>query len=293
MLYPPPEGKEDSVVTRAQLLNYTCPTVADIKDIYKNSPKRQANAGTQWQPVHHADLVDLINSACVRRDLKITDEAFQLSDDRHDLFGFMRFDPKSAPSLPTGIPGGVLIPELGFRHSNMQRFALLGVCALRVYICANGVISGDFLFGYKSTRGNVDRLSVGIAEGMETWARQAGDTTRLIEFLANESITQDRADQLIMEGMRRNVYSSSQVGKIDQVYRAYEQDEHPHNQAFGPRTLWSLYNAVSEVGKTWSVRNIEKGLKGFPRVCADAYGFDLDSKLVTDAPTGLSTLSLN
>jgi len=92
--------------------------------------------------------------------------------------------------------------------------------------------------------------------------------------------------------MRRGSYSPSQIGKIDAQYRAYVHDGHPHHRAFFPRTLWSLVNAVTEVAKSWSPRNVEKGLKGFPRVCADAYGFQLDT-LQEDAPTGLSTINLN
>lgn len=285
-------GKEANLRTRAELVNYQVPTVADIKAKYKNQPDRQAQAGTKWKPVHHAVLVEQITRSCTRLGLKITEERFQLSDDGHDMYGFMRFDPTTAPNMPQGVPGGGLTPELGFRHSNMQRFKLLGVHAARVFICENGCIFGDFLFGFKSTTGNIDRLNIGIDEGLETWERQAVDAKRLVEFLASETISQDKADQLIMEGMRRGAYSSSQVGKIDSTYRAYDGD-HPHAEAFAPRTLWSLYNAVTETAKGWTVRNVEKGLKAFPRVCADAYGFDLDTQLVEDAPTGLSTINLN
>tara|TARA_Y100000310_G_C20534260_1_gene740044 strand:+ start:80 stop:955 length:876 start_codon:yes stop_codon:yes gene_type:complete len=279
-------------VTRADLSGYVVPTVADLR-ARVTDPVRRASVGNRWKPIHHLSLLDEITDAVEARGLKIEKESYQLSKDGHDLFGFMRFDPSTAPSMPDVAGAGGITPTLGFRHSNMQRFRLLGVHAEEVFICANGIISGDFLFGFKSTTGNVERLAVGIEEGMCTWEAQAEDAKRLIEFLSSESITSDQADQLLMEGMRRKVYAPNQLGKIDAQYRAYLDDGHAHHAAFGARNLWSLTNAVTEVAKAWPVRNVERGLKGFPRVLADAFGFRLSSALVEDAPEGDSGLAFN
>ena len=286
MMYP-----GSNPVTRTALADYAVPTVADLQ-AKVSDPKRRASVGKRWKPVHHLELLDEITTAVTDRGLVIDNESLQLSKDGHDLFGYMRFDPSSAPAMPN-IPGsGGITPTLGFRHSNMQRFRLLGVHGEEVFICSNGIISGDFLFGFKSTTGNVERLSVGVTEGMETWAKQAEDAKRLIEFLANEEITPEQADRLLMEGMRRKVYAPNQLGKIDAQYRDFLNEDNPHTAAFAPRNLWSLTNAVTEVAKTWPVRNVERGLKGFPRVLADAYGFELSS-LVEDAPEGSSELAFD
>lgn len=284
MLYPP-KGKERAV-TRQELSDYQVPTVDELRAKYKG----REGTGRRWQPIPHGDLIDEITSAARNIGLVIEEEAFSVSADGHDIYGFMRFDPSTAPSMPD-VPGsGGITPELGFRHSNMQRFRLLGVHGEHVAVCSNGMMVGDFLFGFKTTKGNVDNMERGIADGMEEWTRQAEDAKRLIEFLVGEGVDYDRADQLLMEGARRGSYAWNQLGKIDATYRDYVDPKHPHHEAFADRNLWSLYNAVTEVAKGWSVRNVERGLKGFPRVLADAYGFEL-SALVEDTPEGASSLS--
>tara|TARA_Y100000310_G_scaffold322425_1_gene381474 strand:- start:396 stop:1256 length:861 start_codon:yes stop_codon:yes gene_type:complete len=279
MMYP-----SKNEVTKLELATIEVPTLEELR-----AKRSHAGAGNRWQPIAHIDLIDEITGAAEARGLRIAEERYCVSEDRHDVFGFLRFDPESAPAMPD-VPGcGIITPTLGFRHSNMQRMRLLGVHGEEVSICANGMISGDFLFGFKGTTGNVSRMEVGIRDGMQTWDDQAEDARRLIEFLVGEEINSERADRLLMEGMRRGVFASNQLKKIDATYREYLDESHPHHGAFAPRNLWSLYNAATDVGKAWSVRNVERGLKGFPRVLADAYGFEL-TRLVEDAPEGRTSV---
>ena len=178
----------DNPTTREALASYKVPTLKELR-----AKRKHESAGNRWTPIPHLTLIEEITKAAEKRGLKILHEQYCTSNDGHDVFGFMRFDPKSAPSMPT-VPGsGVITPELGFRHSNMQRMRLFGVHGERVGICDNGMIVGDFLFGCKTTSGNAKRLDIPIAEGMETWERQAEDAKRLIEFLAGEEIDYERA----------------------------------------------------------------------------------------------------
>jgi hypothetical protein len=283
MLYP-----SKNMVTRAALRDYAVPTVEELR-----VQRKDDRAGSRWKPIPHLELIEEIESAAKRIGLRVESESFCTSDDGHDIYGFLRFDPASAPSMPD-LPGsGGITPEVGFRHSNMQRMRLYGVHGERVAVCANGMIVGDFLFGFKTTSGNVERMEQGISEGMEVWSQQATDAKRLLEFLFGEEVTDERVDRLLMEGARRNAFAWGQLGKIDAVYRGYLDEENPYHEAFGPRNLWSLVNAVTEVAKTWSSpRLMERGVKGFPRVITDAYGFEV-GKLVEDEREGTAALAFN
>ena len=260
MLY----SSDPSVTVASLRKNYTVPTRNQLQQARGGGD----TVGARWAPIHHADLIEQIHSAAQGRGLQVVNESFQLSDDGHDIFGHMQFE---TPSFFSRRDMG---PVLGFRSSNMQRFGLLGVTGSRVFVCSNGVIAGDFVFGCKHTTGNVTRLDAGIKEGMGHWEAQARKIAALVDHLQGIELSEADADHLIMAAVRSGVYSAAQTGKVDQTYRAFAQTDNRYNEAFGPRNAWSLYNAVTEVAKgghdgassSWSPARQEKAMKMFPRV---------------------------
>ena len=282
MLYTSPK----TACTFADLETYSVPTREELRELRKGPE----NMGARWQPINHHALVTQLHEAIESRGFTVESESFCTSDDGlpgavkgHDIFGHIQI-------------GGVdiartdMAPVLGFRSSNLQRFRLVGVTGSRVFICANGMISGEFVFGFKHTTGNVRGMSVGINDGMDAWQDQAQQMNRLVSFMEETPVADKEVDHLLVEAMRRDVFSSSQIKKIDETYRGYLDPEHAHHSAFADRNVWSLYNAVTEVGKGWSTRNIEKGLKRFPRMVADLHGFELST---LEAPRAADGTILN
>lgn len=253
-----------SAATREDLGRYVPPTVEELQE------KRGDHAGSRWKPMHHLELLDTILSVAKERGLVVKREAYGMSKDTHSLFGCIDFE------------GGTEDHghALGFRHDNLQRFRLLGVSAGRVFVCDNGAIVGDFVFGHKHT--SQTALAPTIREGMDVWASQIERMSEIFDAMKATEITNRDAEHLLIEGARtvykaelnargqRQVerapcYAWSQLGKIDHEWR------NPRHEAFEPRTLWSLYNAVTEVGKAWSPRVVERGLKGWPGMVADEF----------------------
>lgn len=260
--------------TLKEIRKYKTPTVGELR-----SKRKGDGVGNTWAPIHHAALIDEIHSAVARRGMGVAKESFALSEDKHDIYGFMQFE-----GFDLGRTD--MAPVLGFRHSNLQRFRLLGVSGARVFVCDNGAIVGDFVFGFKSTRGNVGDMDVKIDDGLNTWERQAHGMRAFVEFLEKAKLSQGDADHMLMLGARSNCFSWNQLGKIDEEFR------NPRHAVFAPRTAWSLYNAVTEIGKAWSVRNVERGLKGFPRVLATELGYKGLEALI-EAPTAEDGTILN
>ena len=265
-------------VTLAELrTGYTVPSVGDLRAVRKG-----AN-GNRWKPIHHADLIEEIHGALDRQGYGVRAEAFALSEDRHDIFGSMQIE---------GIKIGDrtdMAPVLGFRSSNVQRFRLLGVSGSRVFVCDNGAIVGDFVFGMNHTSGNMEHVEVKIDEGVGNWRNQIADMHRLVEFLETTELSRRDSDHLLIEAGRRGVVAWNQLGKIEGTYNAYEAEAHPHHSAFAGRNAWSLYNAVTEVAKGWTSPRIgERGLKGFPRVIAEEFGFNLAPNVDTDTVPSLN-----
>lgn len=245
---------------------YKVPTKSDLRA--KLGTRATKGTGSKWTPVHHADLIEDIHTSVAKRGMGIREERFALSEDTHSIFGYMQFEGFNFGRTD-------MAPVLGFRSDNLQRFRLIGVTGARVFVCSNGAIVGDFVFGFKHTSGNVEEIEIGIDDGMGKWERQAGQMKRFVEFLEGTRLDQRDADHLLLSAARERIIAPNQLGKIDETYRAYEDAAHPHHKAFAERNVWSLYNAVTEVAKGWRSPLVgERGLKGFPRIAANVFGFE-------------------
>lgn len=249
--------KGASHTTLEALRDYTVPTVQELRE--KRPSER--GAGNRWRPIHHAELVDEIHAACASRGMTPTREGFALSKDTHSIYGFMEFS-----GYDIGLPGQAAC--LGFRSDNLSRFKLLGVAGSRVFICDNGAIVGDFVFGVKHTSGNAANLPVGIEAGMDRWGVQVNRMKAVVEAMQNFELTQAKADHLMMQMVRDGALNSQRLAPVDETFRAYLDPEHAHHEAFAPRNAWSLYNAVTEVAKGGAPRISEAILKGVPRTIA-------------------------
>ena len=266
MLY----SHDDTLTIDSLRDTYRVPTVEELK-----ASKKNPNAGNRWTPVHHADLVSEIVDGAESRGLQIAETQLSLSKDGHDIFGHLRFE------APSWFEREDMSLVLGFRSSNMQRFRLLGVTGSRVVVCANGMISGEFVFGFKRTSGeNFTDSGVKIMEGMGKWEGQARELSRLVEHMETVELTERDADHFMIEGVRQKAFSSSQIARIDDTYRGFAEDGNQYREAFGARNAWSLYNAVTEVAKgsgdsVWSPRRVENSMKVFPRLIAAETGFEM------------------
>jgi hypothetical protein len=233
------------------------------------------NAGNRWKPMLHADLVETILAEATRLSLVVQRTAYGMSKDTHSLYGCIDFKNKN--------PGADHGYALGFRHDNLQRFKLIGVSAARVFVCDNGAIVGDFVFGHKHTQRT--ELAPTVKEGMVLWANQIARLAEVFDAMKATAIDDRDAEHLMIEGARTHYaeelrtngkrrverapcYAWSQLGKIDLEWN------NPRHEAFEPRTLWSLYNAITEVGKRWTPRNVERGLKGWPAMVADEFNLE-------------------
>lgn len=249
MLYP-----SKFPATTESLATYRVPTVEELREhVTTAAGVMPSGAGARWAPIHHLDLIESIKSEARRIGLEPTVETYGTSEDLHSLYGSIDFAPSRSCGLPDILGLG---RSIGFRSDNLQRFKLLGVSGARVFVCSNGVINGEFVFGHKHT--NRVELATTIQEGLGRWREQQQVLGEMVTGLRAREITDQEAMLALVRGARAGVFAWSQAGKVDQEWRE------PRYEEFAPRNAWSLYNAVTEVAKSWSPRNVEKGLRDFP-----------------------------
>lgn len=259
---------EETITDRNRLKEYAVPTLADLQ------AKKGDRAGGFWQPVQFHTMATTIAEVAESRGLRIEREHYNVSRDGHDLYACFNF--------AGTVPGrDDMSSTLGWRFSNMQRFALKGVSGARVFICNNGAIVGDFVFGHKMTNGH-DR-HVTVEHGMDRWQQQVNRIAHVYESMERCELKPEQVDHLLMAAMRERIIASNQLAKVDAEFAGDRS-----KTQFGERpTARRLYEALTEVGKGWSSpRVVERGLRGFPDLFLRTYGDQRLAAAMTEGDLG-------
>jgi len=268
MLYMDPKTVS---VTKKDLRSYRCPTLDELGEMRRitnsrhgQSGKIPAGLGKKWKPIAHPALLTLVEDELTDAGFDIVDAQFQIDRETgHDVYALWTLDAKVDMS-GTALAELDIKRQFGMKHSNRQRFSLLGLEGATVGLCANGIATGNSVFDRKHTNNLDIEEVVGIGSG--DWAGPVMDgldrLPRLIGAMAEHDFGEGHeADKMVSwtlcEAARRNYMSWSQTGKC------WSEWVEPRYDAFEPRTAWSLYNSVNQVAKSWSVTNVEKGLLGW------------------------------
>lgn len=261
-----------TVIDRKELTRFAVPSLTELRE------KRGENAGARWKPVAFADMANEVASVLHSRGHSIKSERYIVSPDGHDIY--------STVVLHEPVKGRTdMTQAIGWRMSNMQRFALRGVSGASVLVCSNGAIIGDFVFGHRMT--SKQEIEVTVGEGMARWGAQMDRIGEFYDRMDNTLVTERDANHVLMTAMRRGILAPSQLGKVIEEFEG----ERNRTQFGVARTTRALYEAVTEVGKGWSSPRVyERGARGVPAIIAEAFGFDdllapLDGGMLSETPS--------
>jgi len=161
-----------------------------------------------WRPVPQADVVDVLTERAGTRGLKITSERFavmpgylyptpgtsvELPGAR--LFGSMDFAPISGMPFPPGCT-----PSAGIRNSHDKMFALSILSGARVLVCANSVLSAEFIISRKHTSG-ID-LAASVDQALDGFLESIRGFQVMHDRLSNLRLTRTRANALTVDMAR-------------------------------------------------------------------------------------------
>ncbi|MCY3018799.1 MAG: DUF932 domain-containing protein [Planctomycetota bacterium] len=219
-----------------------------------------------WRPVPHSDVVDVLTERAGARGLKITSERFavmpgylyprpgetiELRGAR--LFGSVDF--ATIPDMP--FPPGCT-PSAGIRNSHDKSFSLSILSGARVLVCANGVLSAEFVVSRKHTS-RID-LVESVDHALDAFMGSVRGFHALHERLSNWRLTRMRASALTVEMAKAGAFSSSDILLVLAEY------ETPSHEEFAGRTAWSLYNAATARMKAQSPGRQVDGFKALNAV---------------------------
>lgn len=191
-----------------------------------------------WHPTPHIDIVNMLEKKLPEHGFEITEMALSLNGKGTRMFGMM--------NLATQNPD--YSPVVGFRNAHDKMFSQGIICGSSVFVCDNLAFSSEINFRRRHTL-NIERDFPGIID--EALSKLGGAQ----DFQANRINSYKKFDlddcmahHILVLAMKKWIFSPSKILKIVKEWSC------PRHDAFEPRTLWSLFNCVTEVlkgGNIW------------------------------------------
>jgi hypothetical protein len=209
--------KDTTLVSRDQLRNIPMPVATET-----------------FKPVPHIELVETMELALSKRNITIEREQYAIRADGSRLFGTFDLSLNGVPDT---------CAAMGFRQANDRSMALQIVAGLRVFVCDNLALNGDFVaMDRRHTSGLnlVQELNLAVAKFEEHYAN--------LKIEVNNLQARELGD-LEAKAMIHDIF----VKKILPV-RLFNDVSHeyfePRHLEFQPRNAWSLHNAFTEAMKS-------------------------------------------
>lgn len=211
------------------------------------------DADNTWCPIPHHSLVEEVEGALSRANMRIVTEAHGLSADGARYFGLLQ--------VANGDEQGDYSYVLGLRNSHDKRFPAGLVVGSSVFVCDNLSFSGEIKIARKHTR-FIMRDLPGLVSGAvghlsERWHAQA---ERINGYRAHE-LSDAQAHDLVIRALDNRAITVTQVPSILEEWRT---PRHPEFAVDG-KTAWRFFNAVTEAAKgsgLWALSQRTQALHG-------------------------------
>ena len=185
-------------------------------------------------PIPHHSFLEGVREALSMDGLDVIDEAHAMSDDSARYFGMMSI------KTPTESDHGWIV---GVRNSHDKRFASGIVIGSQVIVCDNLSFSGEISMNRKHTSRIMDELPSMIMDTVAQLRVGFEEQDRRYEYYKCDTLTNGETNQLLIKALDDGIISGSQIPKVLKEYRM------PSHGEFRSRTVWSLFNAFTEVLK--------------------------------------------
>jgi hypothetical protein len=191
--------------------------------------------GTEtFKPIPHYEVVQALVETLGFRKIGVVQDEYAVSADGMKMFGVL--------DLEAGFEGCRF--SVGVRNANDKTMRLALTVGYRVFVCQNLAFRGDFtpvLAKHSKNFSILDSLAIGVDRIQRTFEPLTDQVTRW------------RQSQMSDEDAKMIIYRAFIEGELE-VPRHLARDVHRHyfepEEAFAPRTMWSLSNAFTSALKT-------------------------------------------
>jgi len=190
-----------------------------------------------WFPLPHISVLDEVSEQLLLSGFTITEETHALSHGGARYFGVL------SVTLPMKRDRDYSW-VVGIRNSHDQTYPAGLVAGTRVFVCDNLAFSGEVRISRKHTRYAMRDLRHLTARAVGQLGDRFHQLDQRVDAYKEKSINDPRAHDLVIRAVDCQAITPSQIPDVLDQWR------HPAHEAFRPRSLWSLFNAFTEVHKT-------------------------------------------
>lgn len=189
----------------------------------------------QHYPIPHVELIDSTRRFLLENGMAVREEQHALARGGDNYFGLFEVDTSN----------DVHSTIIGLRNSHNQTFSASLCVGSRVFVCDNLAFSGEVTLARKHTRDILRDLGMLVCRAIgKLGSLRVSQEARAVAYHRTMLAGRD-GDHAIVELMRAGVLNSN---TIRDVIREFDRPRHPEHLTDGERTVWTLFNAVTEVG---------------------------------------------
>lgn len=195
--------------------------------------------GSRHYPVAHGVVIENVRRAADDYGFEIVNEAHALSHENNRYFGLMQIAPRGSDGASLQDYSWVL----GLRNSHDQSFPIGLAGGAGVFVCDNLSFLGEIKLRRKHTRYAMNDLPrlVSTAFGRVVEMKTSMDTR--FDAYRDAALDGAEAKAFVFDAVRTGVVTRQQM--LD-LWREWEK---PSHEDFAPRTVWSMFNCVTETLK--------------------------------------------
>lgn len=237
---------------------------ADVNAVF--NVKTPKPSGDHY-PVAHAHLLEQVRKHIKTSGYEIVDEAFGLHD-HGGIVGANFFGLIELAGNEERDGYGLMI---GLRNSHAKVFAASIAIGSRVFVCDNLAFSGEVKIARKHTVNIARDLPQCVSAAVGRIADQRVAQAQRIAAYKQKVLATPDADHLIVELLRNRALPSSDVGKVVKEFDEPTHVEHLNER--GERTVWTLFNAITEAStKGSNIFNLSRRSQALHGICDSASG---------------------
>ena len=193
-------------------------------------------------PIPHHRLYDTSRELLTTGGNEIINEQHGVSHDGALYFALLE--------IRNETPNGEFCRVVGLRNSHNKLFSASLIAGTSVFVCDNLSFSGEIKVGRKHTtfiNRDLPRLiNLATAKMGEAWVNQEAR----VEAYKDHELTRPEVHDIVCNALIAQALPSSKIKPV------LEEWEKPRHEEFEPDTAWSLFNAVTEIGKEWPVNTL-------------------------------------
>jgi hypothetical protein len=210
-----------------------------------------------YTPIPHVELLDAVKREVTSSGLVVAEETLSLSHARNGcygdrFFGLLEIEGEADLDFHTTV---------GLRNSH-DRVIPCGLCVgSRVLVCSNLAFSAEIVISRRHTsriRQDLPRL---INEAVGKLGDLRNHQTERIEAYQNTAILEPQVHDLVVRAMDAKVLAASKIPRVLAEFR-----DPPHEE-FQPRTVWSLFNAFTNVLKEYDLLDLPRRTQTLHGLC--------------------------